>query len=161
MHLLFVVIKKEVKMFTFQEGVLESLINKISKHCLILSTNSHFLKRTAFPFFHTFNFYLFSKCFISSMCTFQAPSHNLKQKRNYLRCKEKLLKNHPIKVSHRSYLFQFLMSKTLVRNFLSSILLSNMNTNHITEILTPFWKFQILFLVCWISTRYIQKLRSF
>lgn len=78
------------------------------------------------------------------MCTFQAPSHNLKWKENCLRGSGKLPKNQPIKLSHKGDLFQFLTSKTLVGNFLSSILPSNMNTDPVTEMLTPFWNFQIL-----------------
>lgn len=34
------------------------------------------------------------------------------------------------KFSHRGYLFQFLTSEILVGNFLSSIRISNVNTNH-------------------------------
>lgn len=118
-----------------------SLFNRMccSKNCLILPMNSQFPQSVKL-FFTSIIFSIFicsPKYFTSSMCTFQAPSHNLKWKGNYLRGSGKLPKNQPIKFSLKGDWFQILTSKTLVGSFLSSILLSNMNTNPITEILSP------------------------
>lgn len=159
MHLLFGIMKKKRKMFTLQQSVLQQKLSH-SIHELTISTEC---RRLLFSSIILSIFICSPKYFTSSMYTFQAPSHNLKWKGNYLRGSGKVPKDRPIKLSHRGDLFQFLTSKTLVGNFLSSILLSNMNINAITEILTLLQKFQILpySLTAEYSIKYIQKLKLF